>query len=108
MGDNGECAGGCGPQPRPLVACDGCGRHVLRDAERCPFCARSGPSRLRGALVAAAFFGSAAIAGCAYGPPPDDFDSSDADAASEVQADGADEVNDSGADSELGANPEAD
>lgn len=89
MGDT--CEGGC-DRERPLVACEGCGRHMLRDEASCPFCARA-PSRLRGALVAAAFFGSAAIAGCAYGPPPDDEDGGDV--SSEVSAGDASDVPDS-------------
>ena len=91
MGD--KCEGECGAdRERPLVACEGCGRHVLREAMSCPFCSRA-PSRLRGALVAAAFFGSAAIAGCAYGPPPDDEDGGDT--SSEVSAGDSNDVPDS-------------
>lgn len=75
---------------RPLVPCDCCGRHVRRGSSRCPFCSRARPSRLRSAIVAAAFFGSAAIAGCAYGPPPDDEE--DGDVAAEVQAETVTEV----------------
>jgi hypothetical protein len=90
MGTRDDCHGDCtSPRARPLVACESCGRHVRRDAASCPFCTRATPSRLRGAIVAAAFFGSAAIAGCAYGPPPDDVDG---DAAAEVQSDGSAEV----------------
>jgi len=72
-------------ETRPLVVCEGCGRHVRRDATCCPFCKCKSSSLVRGALVAAAFFGTAAIPGCAYGPPPDDDTSQDG--VTEVQAD---------------------
>lgn len=87
MGD--ACDGGCAPGTKRWVACEGCGRHVKIDDEACPFCAQRAPSRLRSALVAAAFFGATTIAGCAYGPPPDDFrDTNDAaDVAGDVTGD---------------------
>ncbi|MBL8784323.1 MAG: hypothetical protein JNJ59_05425 [Deltaproteobacteria bacterium] len=88
MGDT--CDESCTPGAKRWVACEGCGRHVRAADEVCPFCARRAPSRLRHALVAAAFFGATTIAGCAYGPPPDDFrDTSDdaADSAGDVTGD---------------------
>ena len=84
------CVGPC----RPLVACAACGRHYKQQESACPFCTSSrGIGPIQRAVVAAAFFGTAAIAGCAYGPPPDDFEDT-MDAQSEVSADGVDETSD--------------
>ena len=70
-----ECHGPCETQ---LASCPGCGRHVkVAESSSCPFCKTGfAPGAFFKGLTIAAFFGAAAIPGCAYGPPPD-FDTTD-------------------------------
>lgn len=71
---------------RPLFPCAQCGRHIRRSESACPFCKSARPWRT--AVLAAAFFGAAAMPACAYGPPPDDFtDQADVAAAETLLAD---------------------
>jgi len=78
-----------GSNERPLVVCPDCARHVKRGSGQCPFCG-GGAGRFAKAAVVAAFFGAAAIPGCAYGPGPDDFDSDDTSVSADADDDGAD------------------
>lgn len=60
----------------PLHACDGCGRHVRANEDRCPFCAhargRLPATVTKVAAVAATIAVGVALSACYGGPPRHD------------------------------------